>query len=67
MDIYQLQARQMDTRTWLPKALNDFFVLGVGQFNGDSFSLGDNASIIICIPIFEMLVSPALKRMPNRV
>lgn len=68
MDIYQNQACQMDTRSGFPKALNDFFFLGEkGQFNGTFFSLGDNAAIIICIPILEMWILPALKRMRGGV
>jgi len=67
MDIYQLQACQMDTRTGFPDGLNDFFFLGSGQFNGVFYGLGDNASIIICIPLLEILVFPALKRMRGGV
>lgn len=63
MDIYQQQACQMDTRTGFSQTLNEFFFLQGGQFNGVFFGLGDNASIIICIPILEMWVFPALKRM----
>lgn len=46
-----------------PDALNDVFFLQSGQFNGVFYSLGDNASIIICIPLLEMWIFPALKRM----
>lgn len=67
MDIYQLQACQMDTRTGFPQALNDVFFLKTGQFNGVFYSLGDNASIIICIPLLEMWIFPALKRMRGGV
>jgi len=62
MDIYQIQACQMDTRTGFPEWLNKFFFLN-GQFNGVFFSLGNNASIIVCIPLFEKVVFPAIKSM----
>jgi dipeptide/tripeptide permease len=62
MDIYQIQACQMDTRTGFPKWLDSFFFLK-GQFNGVFFSLGDNASIIVCIPLMESVIFPALKSM----
>jgi dipeptide/tripeptide permease len=62
MDIYQIQACQMDTRTGFPEWLDKFFFLN-GQFNGVFFSLGNNASIIVCIPLFEKVVFPALKSM----
>jgi len=63
MDIYQIQACQMDTRTGFPDWLDSFFFLNGGQFNGVFFSLGNNASIIVCIPLFEKVVFPALKSM----
>jgi dipeptide/tripeptide permease len=62
MDVYPLQACQMDTRTGLPQAVNNFFFLGNGQFNGTFFGLGDNAAILICIPLFEAVIFPALRR-----
>merc|ERR1711937_973977 len=34
-----------------------------GQFNGVFFSLGNNASIIVCIPLFEKVVFPCIKSM----
>merc|ERR1711967_56138 len=61
MDIYQVQACQMDTRTGFPDWLNKFFFLSGGQFNGVFFSLGNNASIIVCIPLFEKVVFPCIK------
>lgn len=63
MDIYQIQACQMDTRTGFPDWLNSFFFLSGGQFNGVFFSLGNNASIIVCIPLFEKVVFPWIKSM----
>jgi len=62
MDIYQIQACQMDTRTGFPDWLDKFFFLN-GQFNGVFFSLGNNASIIVCIPLFEKVLFPAIKSM----
>jgi dipeptide/tripeptide permease len=62
MDIYPLQACQMDTRTGFPDWLNSFFFLK-GQFNGNFFSLGDSAAIIICIPLFEKILFPWIKNM----
>jgi len=63
MDIYQIQACQMDTQTGFPDWLNSFFFLEGGQFNGVFFSLGNNASIIVCIPLFEKVIFPCLKSM----
>jgi len=63
MDIYQIQACQMDTRTGFSEGLNEFFFLSGGQFNGVFFSLGNNASIIVCIPLFEKVVFPCIKSM----
>jgi len=62
MDIYQIQACQMDTRTGFPTWLDSFFFLK-GQFNGVFFSLGNNASIIVCIPLFEQVIFPCIKSM----
>jgi dipeptide/tripeptide permease len=53
----------MDTRTGFPEWLNDFFFLSGGQFNGVFFSLGNNASIIVCIPLFEKVIFPCIKSM----
>lgn len=62
MDIYQLQACQMDTRTGFPDWLNYIFFLQGGQFNGVFFQLADSAAIIICIPLFEKLLFPWIKK-----
>lgn len=64
MDIYQIQACQMDSRTGFPDWLNKFFLLsGTKQFNGVFFNLANNASIIVCIPLFENVVFPCLRSM----
>jgi len=62
MDVYQIQACQMDTRTGFPSWLDSFFLLKT-QFNGVFFSLGNNASIIVCIPLFEKVIFPCIKSM----
>jgi dipeptide/tripeptide permease len=64
MDIYPIQACQMDTRTGFPDWLNKFFFLQeFKQFNGNFFTLGNNAAIIVCIPLFEKIIFPWIKNM----
>jgi dipeptide/tripeptide permease len=64
MDIYPIQACQMDVRSGMPKWLDDFFFLNSSnpQFNSVFYGLGNNLSIIIAIPIVEGLVWPALRK-----
>jgi len=57
MDIYGAAACQMDVR------LPDFLLLPSGQLNGNFFSLGNNASIIVAIPFLEVFLFPRLKHM----
>jgi dipeptide/tripeptide permease len=68
MDVYPIQACQMDCQTGAPEWLNDFFFLGkTKQFNSTFFGLGDNLAIIIMIPLFEGVIWPFMKRMRNGV
>merc|ERR1711934_1235006 len=67
MDIYGIQACQMDVNTYWPEALNDFFFFKGGQFNGQFFSLADNFAIIFGIPLLQGVLLPALKRMRGGV
>jgi len=63
MDIYPIQACQMDIRTGLPGWLNDiFFLSDTKQFNSTFYGLGNNAAIIIMIPLFESVIWPAVKK-----
>lgn len=63
MDVYPIQACQMDCQTGAPEWLNDFFFLGkTKQFNSTFFGLGDNLAIIIMIPLFEAVIWPFCKR-----
>jgi len=64
MDIYPIQACQMDVRTGLPNWLDDFFLLSKSnpQFNSVFYGLGNNLAIIIAIPIVEGLVWPAVRK-----
>jgi len=64
MDIYPIQACQMDVRSGLPKWLDDFFLLGGfnPQFNSVFYGLGNNIAIIVAIPIVEGLVWPAVRK-----
>jgi dipeptide/tripeptide permease len=64
MDIYPIQACQMDVRTGLPKWLDDFFLLSSSnpQFNSVFYGLGNNLAIIVAIPIVEGLVWPAVRK-----
>jgi hypothetical protein len=69
MDVYPIQACQMDVRTGMPEWLNDFFFLSkTKQFNLTFFGLGNNSSIIIIIiiiimiPLFEGLIWPAVRK-----
>lgn len=64
MDIYPIQACQMDTRTGLPTWLNQFFFLSPTnpQFNSVFYGLGNNAAIIVAIPIVEGLLWPAVRK-----
>jgi len=63
MDIYGAAACQMDVRAPDVQWLRDFLLLPQGQLNGNFFSLGNNASIIIAIPILEGFLFPKLKQM----
>jgi len=64
MDIYPIQACQMDVQTGMPQWLNDFFFLNPKnpQFNSVFYGLGNNLSIIMAIPIVEGFVWPALRK-----
>jgi dipeptide/tripeptide permease len=64
MDIYPIQACQMDTQTGLPTWLNAFFFLNPEnpQFNSVFYGLGNNIAIIVAIPIVEGLVWPAVRK-----
>merc|ERR1712071_365643 len=57
MDIYQLQACQMDVRAPDVEWLRDILLIPKypGQLNGNFYSLGNNLSIILMIPLFEAL------------
>jgi len=63
MDIYAAAGCQMDVRLPDVQWLRDFLLLPQGQLNGNFFSLGNNASIIIAIPILEGFLFPKLKQM----
>jgi len=63
LDIYPIQACQMDVRTGLPDWINAiFFLSDTKQFNSTFYGLGNNAAIIVMIPLFEKLVFPAMKK-----
>lgn len=62
MDIYGAAACQMDVRVPDVDWLRSILLLPDGQFNGNFYSLGNNASIIIAIPIIEGWLMPKLKR-----
>lgn len=64
MDIYPIQACQMDVQSSMPKWLDDFFFLsGISpQFNSVFYGLGNNIAIIVAIPIVEGLVWPAVRK-----
>jgi dipeptide/tripeptide permease len=64
MDIYPIQACQMDTQTGMPGWLNSFFFITgtVPQFNSVFYNLGNNLAIIIAIPIVEGFVWPTLRK-----
>lgn len=62
MDIYGATACQMDVRVPDIKFLRDVLLIPAGQFNGNFFSLGNNASIIIAIPLLEGCLMPWIKR-----
>jgi len=61
-DIYGAAACQMDVRVPDVSWLRSVLLLPEGQFNGNFYSLGNNASIIIAIPIIEAIIMPRLKR-----
>jgi len=63
MDIYGAAACQMDVRVPDIDWLRDILLLKGGQFNGNFYSLGNNASIILAIPLLEACIFPMLKRM----
>jgi len=65
MDIYQLQACQMNVQAPDVSWLKSFLLIPQipGQLNGNFYSLGNNASIIIMIPLFEALIFPMLTKM----
>ena len=63
MDIYAAVGCQMDVRLPDVQWLRDFLLLPQGQLNGNFFSLGNNASIIIAIRILEGFLLPKLKQM----
>jgi len=63
MDIYGSAACQMDVRVPDVGWLRSILLLPEGQFNGPFFSLGNNAAIIIAIPLLEGVIMPKLKRM----
>jgi len=64
MDINGAVACQMDVQApplkWLQQIL---LISKAGQLNGNFYSLGNNLSIIITIPLLEMCIWPALRRM----
>lgn len=64
MDIYGAAACQMNVQApplkWLQNIL---LIQKAGQLNGNFYSLGNNISIIIAIPLLEMCIWPALRRM----
>lgn len=62
MDIYGAAACQMDVRAPNIQWLRDALLIPNGQLNGNFFSLGNNFSIILMIPVLEMLIFPMLKR-----
>lgn len=63
MDVYPIQACQMDIRTGLPRWVDSiFFLEQTGQFNSTFYGLGDNAAIIIMIPLFEIVIFPLIKK-----
>merc|ERR1712050_383095 len=51
MDIYGSAACQMDVRAPDISWVKSLFLIPQGQLNGNFFSLGNNASIIIAIPL----------------
>lgn len=61
MDIYGTAACQMDVRLDVPW-LQDVLLLPNGQFNGNFFSLGNNAAIIIAVPFIECFLFPKLSQ-----
>lgn len=61
MDIYGAAACQMDVTVPDVEWLRSLLLIPQGQFNGNFFSLGNNASIIFAIPILEGLIMPKLK------
>jgi len=65
MDIYGAAACQMDVRLDA-KWLQDILLLPNGQFNGNFFSLGNNASIIIAIPFLEGFLLPKIRQMRGK-
>jgi len=62
MDIYGAAACQMDVTVPDVSWLRSVLLIPQGQFNGNFFSLGNNASIIFAIPILEGFIMPKLKQ-----
>merc|ERR1711862_58277 len=60
MDVYTTMACQMDLS--LPSKFFQNFLLSKGQVSGAFFQLGDDASIILFIPLFEKVFFPAFQR-----
>lgn len=62
MDIYGAAACQMNTLAPNVDWVKSLFLIPQGQLNGNFYSLGNNASIIIAIPLLETLILPAITR-----
>jgi len=62
MDIYGSAACQMDVLAPNIAWVKSLFLIPRGQLNGNFYSLGNNASIIIAIPLLETIILPAITR-----